>query len=311
MNRKVLIAAPVHPVLTDGLLAMDYELVSAEDITQESAMVLIWDCVGVITSTRLQLNAALLDEAPGLEWIGRMGSGMEVIDVPYATSRGVKCFSSPEGNRNAVAEHTLGLLLSLTKRISWSNRQIADGLWLRDENRGMELEGKTIGLIGFGNTGRAFAHKLSGFDMNILAYDKYSRARFPPNVVRCIKLDQLLEHADIISFHVPLQKDTLHYLNDEFIARAGKPFILLNTSRGGVVDTKALHKALLAGSVTAAGLDVIEEEPLGKMSEGLKTVLNEMMKMPHFVITPHIAGYSNEALYKMSKVILDRIVNNV
>lgn len=305
---KVLIAAPVHPVLTDGLAKEGYECIMQEKITQSIAAGLLQDCVGVVTSTRLQLNIELLDAAPLLQWIGRMGSGMEVIDVPYAETKGIKCFSSPEGNSNAVAEHALGMLLSLTKRIVWSHNEVMAGQWKRDENRGTELEGKTIGIIGFGHTGRALVRKLKCFDMNILVYDKYATENIPDYVQCCHDLELIYEHADIISFHVPLQEDTRHYFNDNFITKARKVFILLNTSRGIVVDTKALLKGLKNGKVKGACLDVFEEEPLERMNREMRAMLDEMIRMENVIITPHIAGYSNEALYKMSAVILEKVI---
>jgi D-3-phosphoglycerate dehydrogenase len=308
MSRKVLIAAPVHTMLIEGLTSAGYECIVREHIKQEEGPVLIQDCVGVITSTRLHLDKALLDAAPGLQWIGRMGSGMEVIDVPYAQSKGIACYSSPDGNCNAVAEHAVGLLLSLTKRIAESSRQVIGGAWLREENRGTELEGKTIGIIGFGHTGRAFAKKLQGFDMQILAYDKYNGHNFPPYVQPCISLNEIYDRSDIISFHVPLQEDTTYYFNSHFIEKMQHPFILLNTSRGMVVDTAALLAGLQQNKVLAAGLDVLEKEPLERVTDDLKQGVDHMLKMPNVIITPHIAGYSFEAMYKMSASLLRQIV---
>jgi D-3-phosphoglycerate dehydrogenase len=306
--KKVLIAAPVHQVLIDGLEAAGYVCVIHEKIDQQSAFALIKDCFGVITSTRLQLSKELIDAAPNLQWIGRMGSGMEVIDVDYAVSKGIKCVSSPEGNRNAVAEHALGMLLSLTKRITWSHDEVKHGKWLRDENRGVELEGKTIGIIGFGNTGSAFARKLAGFDVKIIAYDNCDGMEIPEPIVNCNNLEPIFEEADIVSFHVPLLAETKHYFNDHFITKMKKPFILLNTSRGKIVDTKALWNGLQSKKIVGACLDVWEEEPIDRMSSEMKTLLNEMISLPQIIITPHIAGYSIEALFKMSKVLLDKIV---
>lgn len=309
MNRgKVLIAAPVHSVLSNELREAGYELVVQESISQGIAPALIKDCVGVITSTRLLLNRELLDAAPLLEWIGRMGSGMEIIDTVYAAERGIACHSSPEGNSNAVAEHALGMLLALNKKIVVSHNEVAAAVWKRDENRGTELEGKTIGIIGFGHTGRAFAKKLQAFDMEILAYNKYKVENIPSYVHCCDALAQIWERADIISFHVPLQEDTLYYFNGDFMAKMQKPFTLINTSRGPVVHPKTLLDGLHSGKITGACLDVWEEEPLEKMSAAIRNTLDEIVKMPNVIVTPHIAGYSFEALYKMSKVLLDKIV---
>jgi D-3-phosphoglycerate dehydrogenase len=305
--KKVLIAAPVHKVLIEGLESMGYECMQNEKITQGAAPGLIAGCTGIITSTRLQLDKALLDAAPLLKWIGRMGSGMEVIDLQYAASKGIKTFGSPEGNCNAVGEHALGLLLSLIRRIVVSNNEMKGGVWLRDENRGIELEGKTIGIIGFGHTGRSFAKKLSGFDMQIFAYDKYNTAAMAPGVVNCESLGPIFEQADIVSFHVPLQPDTIHYFNEDFARAMNKPFIIINTSRGGVVDTRALYNGIKSGKVIGACLDVYEYEPVSNMPPLLLDMANELITLPNVITTPHIAGYTHEALFKMSKTLLENI----
>lgn len=307
-NKKALIAAPVHPVLLDGLAQAGYECIIHEKITQDAAFELIGDCEGVITSTRIQLDKALIDAAPNLRWIGRMGSGMEVIDLEYAMAKGIDCYGSPEGNCNAVGEHALGMLLSLIRRISWSNAEVKQGLWYREENRGIELEGKTIGIVGFGHTGRAFAKKLSGFDLRILAYDKYNQVQEPTDLVTSASIEQIFEEADIVSFHVPLQADTVHYFNREFISLMRKPFILINTSRGVVVDTEALYEGIMTGKIIGACLDVFEQEPITAMRKDLQCLMNELLALPQVVVTPHIAGYTFEALYKMSKALLTKII---
>ncbi len=304
---KVLIASPVHPVLIDGLRALGYECITSEQIKQKEAYSLIKDCVGVITSTRLKLDKSLIDAAPGLNWIGRMGSGMEIIDVAYANQKGIACFSSPEGNSNAVAEHVLGMLLALIRRIVISQNEIRKGIWHRDENRGIELEGKSVGIIGFGHTGSALARKLLGFDVRILAYDKLASEGIPPQYVNCPDLDPIFEQADIVSFHVPFGKDTRHYFNEDFMARMRKPFILINTSRGSVADALALHKGLISGKVTGACLDVFEEEPLTGVVTPAKQIIAEIAELPNVILTPHIAGYTFEAVYKMSLVLLKKI----
>ncbi|HRO41319.1 MAG TPA: NAD(P)-dependent oxidoreductase [Flavipsychrobacter sp.] len=307
-KKKVLIAAPVHQILTQGLADAGYELVISKNITQQLALELMQDCSGVVTSTRLQLDKELIDAAADLKWIGRMGSGMEVIDVAYATAKGIKCFSSPEGNCNAVAEHAVGMLLSLTKRITWSHNELIKGKWLREENRGVELEGKTIGIIGLGHTGRAFAKKLSGFDMRILAYDKYNRTDFPSYVEQCDSLQPIFDEAEIVSFHVPLQDDTFHYFDSEFVRTMKRPFILVNTSRGAIVDTNILFNSIREKKVIGACLDVVEGEPFSAMNEQQNNVFNQLLQLPEVLATPHIAGYSYQALFKMSKALLGKIV---
>ncbi len=303
-SKKVLIAAPVDAVLTEGLSAFGYECIVHENISQAIAYELIKDCVGVVTSTRLQLDKDLIDTAGELKWIGRMGSGMEVIDLAYAANKGIACFGSPEGNCNAVGEHALGMLLALIRRIVWSGREMEQGVWRREENRGTELEGKTVGIIGCGHTGKAFAKKIQGFDTRILAYDKYNCEGIPAHIVTCKSLEQIFEEADIVSFHVPLQADTKYYFNEQFIAQMRKPFILINTSRGIVTDTMALLHGLSTGKVAGACLDVFEQEPLSGMDV---VIAAQLTSLPNVVVTPHIAGYTFEALYKMSRVLLEKI----
>jgi D-3-phosphoglycerate dehydrogenase / 2-oxoglutarate reductase len=309
MLKKVLIAAPVHHVITDGLVEMGYECIIREDITQSIAYDLIGDCEGVVTSTRLQLDKALIDAAPRLKWIGRMGSGMEVVDVSHANLRGIQCFSSPEGNCNAVGEHAVGMLLTLIRRITWSHSEIAAEIWKRDENRGIELEGKTVAIIGFGHTGASFAKKLRGFDMRILAFDKNEIIDPPPYIEVCRDINTIYNDADIVSIHVSLQPDTINYFDEPFVAAMRKPFILINTSRGQVVNTRALYNGIKAGKVRGACLDVFEHEPITKSDKELRDAITELIFMPNVIVTPHIAGYTYEALYKMSKVLLGKIDN--
>ena len=307
MTKTVLLTAPVHPVLRDGLEALGYTLRDAVDIRQEEAPARLSDCVGVITSTRLTVDAALMDAAPGLRWIGRMGSGLEVIDLPAAAARNIAVVSSPEGNANAVAEHALGLLLSLTKNISRSAREVGAGEWLREENRGIELEGKTLGIIGFGHTGRAFAKKLQGLDMRILAYDIRPQQDVPEWVEMVDSIEVIWNEGTIVSFHVPFGPDTHHYFNQDFANGMKRAFFLLNTSRGSVVDTEILPQLLTSRKLLGAGLDVWEEEPISRMNSRLRALLDGLSGHSDVIVTPHIAGYTHEALYKMSAVLLAKI----
>jgi len=312
MNRgKVLIAAPVHKILLDGLAHLGFSCSLHEQIRNAQAPQFIQDCVGVITSTRIQLNRTLLDAAPQLAFIGRMGSGMEVIDEEYAHEKNIFCCSSPEGNCNAVGEHALGMLLSIIRNIRVSNNEVVAGIWHREENRGIELEGKTVGIIGLGHTGRAFAKKLLGSDVKILAYDKKHITDVPAHVTFTDNMDLLYQHADIISFHVPLNEDTTYYFDEEMLQKFNKPIILINTSRGKVVKTTALYKGLKKGKIIGACLDVFETEPIMDADLEVHHLLNQMLEMPNVVITPHIAGYTHEALYKMSKVLLEKITTYV
>lgn len=307
MKGKVLLAAPVHEILSKGLVALGYELVDAVNVEQSVSAQLVKDCVGIVTSTRLLLNRALLESAKKLRWIARMGSGMEIIDSVYAKERGILLMSSPEGNRNAVAEHAVGLLLDVARRISSSFQEVKEGKWLREENRGWELERRTIGIIGFGNTGRTFAEKLKGFNMKVLVYDKYNQDPVPLDCKRCSSLSEIQEEAEIISFHVPLKNDTHYYLDEEFLRKVRNPFVLINTSRGDVINMEVVAAGIASGKITGLAADVWEGEPIKAMSTRQKSLLSTLCAQSNVVVTPHIAGYTFEALYKMSRVLLEKI----
>jgi D-3-phosphoglycerate dehydrogenase len=303
----VLIAAPVHPVLPEGLEAAGYRVKMMEVVTPEAAIKAIADCTGLITSNRLQMGRDMLDAAPALKWIGRMGSGMEIIDTDYARQKGIRCFSSPGGNANAVAEHAVGMLLALTKKINRSYIQVRQGIWQREANRGIELEGKTLGIVGFGHTGRALAGKLQAFDMRLLAYD-IKAGILIPDYVAAASLAEIQQQADIVSFHVPYTRDTHHYFDREFLYAMQKPFFLINTSRGAIADTSAILEGIEKERIAGAALDVVEGEPSADTGAIQQQDLLLLSGREEVLITPHIAGYSQEAVYKMSKILLDKLL---
>lgn len=308
INNTVIITAPADPILQSTLIEKGYQVLYLPTISYAELLVLLPTTIGLIVTTRLQIDTTVIDAAPYLKWIGRLGSGMELIDVDYATKKGIHCCSSPEGNRNAVAEHVLALLLGLMNNVVKSNHEVKNNHWIRAANRGVELSGKTVGIIGFGHTGSMVAKLLNAFDVTVLAYDKY-KTGFSYQHVFESDMESIYQHADVITFHLPLNDETLGFANTTFFNSLIKKPYFINASRGGIVNTTALIHALTNNLIAAAGLDVLENEKLDTLTPFQKNQLIYLNAQPNVIITPHIAGYSHEAFLKMSQILLEKLLN--
>ncbi len=311
MNRmkRVLITDDCHPLLMEGLASLGYDCDFVPDITPEATLDQIPDYMGLIINSKIQVNRAFLDRAVLLKFVGRLGSGMEIVDRPYAAERGVSVFSSPEGNRNAVAEQALGMLLSLSNHLSRADMEVRQKIWRREANRGWELRGKTIGIIGFGHTGSQFAKKLAGMEMKVLGYDRYLNdySEGMPWVKEAENLEEIVSQSDIISLHLPLTPETRHLVDAAFIARCKPGFILINTARGACVDTAAVVDGLASGQIGGACLDVFENEKPATYGDSELAVYEQLFGFENVVLTPHIAGWTLESKRLLAETLLQKI----
>ena len=309
---KILFIDTVHEVLEQRLRLHDFECIDGTAWTYDECIDQLAEIEGIVIRSRFRMDEDFLKHAPGLKFIARSGAGMENIDTVYTESRGIICFNAPEGNRNAVGEHALGMLLSLFNKLNKADREVRKGTWDREGNRGIELDGKTVGIIGYGNNGSAFAKKLQGFDVTILAYDKY-KTDFGNEQVKESSLEELFQHSDVVSFHIPQNEETRYMANKSFFDSFERPIYLINLSRGKIVSTEALVEAMKADKVLGACLDVLEyesasfENAFHQVTDNAN--LDYLLKSENTIFSPHVGGWTEESYFLLSNVLADKILN--
>lgn len=303
---KVLFIDTTHKYLIDQLekknIVCDFEFSKTK--SQIEKIIAKYD--GIVIRSRFKIDKKFIDAAKKLKFIARAGSGLENIDTKYAKQKKIKCINAAEGNKQAVAEHALALILNLFNKINQANNELKSGKWLREENRGIELSGKKIGIIGFGNTGSSFVNLLKNFDLELLVYDKYKQ-----NYEYKSSLKEIFKKAEILSLHIPLNDETKKYIDKSFINKMKKPFYLINTSRGQCVDTKALIRGIKENKVKGACLDVFEHEKTSFEKLKRNRDLTFLLNSNKTILTPHIAGWTTESYFKIAKILSEKIISEL
>jgi len=304
---SILIADEMHPslftMLTDAGFGYDYQ----PGITRAELLTTLAPYNGLIIRSKTTVDAELLSQAPNLTFIGRAGAGLDLIDLAETEKRGIRVFHAGEGNRDAVAEQAVGMLLVLLTSIGKADREVRQGIWDREGNRGYELGSMTVGIIGYGNNGQATARRLSGFGCRVLTHDKY-RANYGDAFAEEATMARIMADADVLSLHVPLTDDTRMLIDDAFVARMQKPFYLLNVSRGKVASLSAVVRGLESGKIRGAGLDVLENEKLARLTPDQQTAFNYLRQSDRTVLTPHVAGWTHESYVRINEVLVRQMV---
>src|SRR5690554_2843335 len=307
---KILIIDEMHnsiiPLLESEGFIVDYR----PEIEREEIEQIIQGYDGLIIRSKTPMDKPLLSQATQLKFIGRAGAGIDKIDLEYLEERGIQLYNAPEGNRDAVAEHALGMLLALFNHIPRADRQVREKIWKRELNRGEELAGKTVGIFGFGNMGEAFAKRLQGFDVRILAYDKY-RSGFGGRGIEEVSFEEIQQEADILSIHVPLTAETKNFFTLEVLEKFRKSFYLINTARGEVVSLDTLNRALDSGKLRGALLDVLEKEKLAQLDPALEQAFQKLAERPNVLFSPHVAGWTFQSYEKINKVLINKVLTGI
>lgn len=306
MNYKVLIVDSMHDSIFEMLQELDLKVDYRPEIKRDKILDEISKYEGLIIRSKTKVDKEFLERASKLRFIARAGSGLDLVDLPIAEAKNIEVFNAPEGNRDAVAEHALGMLLSLFHNIKKADLEVRQQIWQREANRGLEIKGKTVSIIGYGNTGREFAKRLKGFDCKVLAYDKFKRYD-SDEYSKAVQMEEVFEKTDILSLHIPLKEDTHYLVNEEYLNSFQKPIFFINTARGEIVDLAALQEALSSEKVLGACLDVLENEKLNKLTIEQKETFENLVQSNRVILTPHIAGWTHESYVRINEVLAQKI----
>lgn len=303
---RCLIVDQMHEKTKDLLEEVGLQVDYRPDITREEIISEIGDYEGLIIRSKTKVDSSLIEAAKQLKFVGRAGAGVDNLDVDRLEQKEIEIFNAPEGNRNALAEHTMGLLLALMHKIVKADKEVRNKKWLREDNRGTELSGKTVGLLGYGNMGQAFAQKLSAFECDVLAYDKYKKSYTNDNC-KAAGLEELFERCDVFSIHIPLTSETRNMIDEKFIQSFKKDIYLLNTARGEILSFSACCDGLKSGKIKGLALDVLENEKIDQLSPAQLQCFEELADSDKVILTPHVAGWSYESYENISIVLAEKI----
>jgi D-3-phosphoglycerate dehydrogenase len=304
MSNKILIVDDLHPAFAEKAKSLGFEVDDRPLISRAETLAIVKDYIGIAVRTKFRIDKELFDFASQLKFVARAGAGLDNIDEIEAKTRNIQLINAPEGNSDAVGEHAIGMLLSLMNNLRKADIEVRNGIWDREGNRGYELKGKTVGLIGYGFMGQKMARKLAGFEVNVIAYDKY-KTGFTNEYAREVSMEEIVKHSDVLSLHIPLTKETKQMVNDEYLFHFKKPIFFINTARGEIVNTKAVLDKIATGKILGAGLDVLEVEKFPLLGE--QDWYNELIATGKVILTPHVGGWTFDSYRKISEVLAQKL----
>ena len=303
-NNKILIADDIHPIFIEQVETAGYQCDYQPTIKPDKALQIIGNYAGLVIRSKFNVDRTVIDAGKNLRFVCRAGAGLDNIDEAYAGQKGIKLINASEGNMDAVGEHCVGLLLALMNNFNRADAEIRAGQWKREANRGYELKGKTVGIIGYGFMGKSFAKKLSGFEVNVIAYDKY-KTGFSDKYAREVSMEEIVKHSDVLSLHVPLTAETNGLVNEEYLFHFKKPIFFINTSRGKTTNVRAILNGIKSGKILGAGLDVLEIEKFPALAE--QEWWEDLKSSGKLLLTPHVAGWTFDSYRKISEVMAEKL----